>query len=141
MSIEQKVYLPSPKDLEVLAHQRAVIEKLVVPSDLETKYTVAVGKLGTLRAVISADMFKANQTFELQCMGVVLGDVFVLDMGFHWVVVEDEHGRDFALQYKDSSIIIFPLTMISKHVERGENVDVFDLYNGVANIVEEISNR
>ena len=141
MSSDQKVYFPSSQDIEVLAHQRAVIEKLLSPSDLESKYITAPGKLGTLRAVIAANMFKANQTFELQCMGVVLGDAFVLDMGFHWVVVEDEYGRDFALRYKDTSVIVFPITMISKRVERGETVDVFDLYNGVANRFEEISSK
>lgn len=74
-------------------------------------------------------------------MGVVLGDAFVLDMGFHWVVVEDEYGRDFALSYKDTSVIVFPITMISKRVERGETVDVFDLYNGIANRFEEILSK
>lgn len=141
MSSDQKVYLPTSKDIEVLAHQQEVIEKFLSPSDLETKYRTAPGKLGTLRAVISANVFTANQMFELQSMGVVLGDAFVLDMGFHWVVVEDEYGRDFALKYKDTSIIIFPLTMISKRVERGETVDIFDLYNGVANIVIEIEGK
>ena len=136
MSSDQKLYLPSSEDIEVLARHRAVIEKHLSPSDFKTKYRTAAGKLGTLRAVISANIFKANQTFELRSVGVVLGDTFVLDMGFHWIVVEDEYGRDFALTYKGSSIIIFPLTMISKRVERGETVDVFDLYNGVANKVQ-----
>ena len=31
---------------------------------------------------------------------------------------------------------MFPLTMISKRVERGEAVDVFQLFNGVAAEVE-----
>lgn len=141
MSSEQKVYRPSPADLEVMAQQREVIEKLLSPSDLETNYRTAPGKLGTLRAILAADVFKADQTFELQSMGVVLGDVFVLDMGFHWVIVEDAYGRDFGLQYPNSSIIIFPLTMISKRVERGETVDVFELYNGTASEIHRILNE
>ena len=70
-------------------------------------------------------------------MGIVFGDVFVQDMGFSWVMVEDEHGRDPAIRYRETSIILFPLTMISKRIERGEQVDVFDLYNGVAAIAQE----
>ena len=65
-------------------------------------------------------------------MGVVFGEVFVEDMGFHWILVEDEFGRDPAIRFEDTSVIAYPLTMISKRVERGEPVDVFDLYNGVA---------
>ena len=65
-------------------------------------------------------------------MGVVFGEVFVEDMGFHWILVEDEFGRDPAIRFEDTSVIAYALTMISKRVERGEPVDVFDLYNGVA---------
>ena len=35
----------------------------------------------------------------------------------------------------------FPLTMISKRVERGEKVDVFELFNGVAAEVEAVRKR
>lgn len=77
-------------------------------------------------------MFSPRQIYELQCLGIVLGDVFVQDAGFHWIMVEDEHGRDPAIKFQDTSVLLFPLTMISKRIERGETVDVFDLYNGVA---------
>jgi hypothetical protein len=43
------------------------------------------------------------------------------------VAVEDEHGRDPALR-DHSGMLVFPLTMISKRVERGEHVDVVDLF-------------
>jgi hypothetical protein len=141
MAAEQKVDLPSPKDILLLAKHRTVVERLLAPADLNTKYKTGVGKLGALRAIIAAGVYKANQTYELQSMGVVLGDAFVLDMGFHWVIVEDTYGRDFALKYKDTAVIIFPLTMISKRVERGEEVDVFDLYNGVADSVQGILDK
>lgn len=74
-------------------------------------------------------------------MGVVLGDAFVIDLGFHWVLVEDEQGRDFSVNYKDTSVILFPLTMILKRIERGEDVDVCDLYNGLADEVQGILNN
>lgn len=70
-------------------------------------------------------------------MGVVLGDVFVQDMGFHWIIVQHDYGRDPAIKFQNTSVLLFPLTMISKRIERGETVDVFDLYNGVAAIARE----
>lgn len=39
-------------------------------------------------------------------------------------MVTDEYGTDPTLRYKDSTIQVNPLTMISKRVERGEEVDV-----------------
>lgn len=129
---DQKVLSLSHEDLAVQAKQRAVVEKYLSKEDLRGKYRTAAGKLGTLSALLQAKVFSSKQKYELQSMGVVLGDVFVRDMGFKWVIVQDSLGRDPALQYKDSKVLLFPLTMISKRLERGEEVDVFDLYNGVA---------
>jgi hypothetical protein len=52
----------------------------------------------------------------------------VKQLGFHWITVEDEYGQDPAIQFGETSIIAFPLTMVSKRVERGEALDVRDLY-------------
>lgn len=129
---DQKVLSLSPADMLAQQKQRAVVEKYLSKEDLHGKYLTAAGKLGTLRAILQAKIFTVEQTYELQSMGIVLGDVFVQDMGFKWVIVQDSLGRDPALQYRDSKVLLFPLTMISKRIERGEEVDVFDLYNGIA---------
>jgi len=42
------------------------------------------------------------------------------------------------LVLEGTSIILFPQTMISKRIERGEEVDVFDLFNGIVAKVEEL---
>ena len=48
-------------------------------------------------------------------------------MGLAWIAVEDEYGRDPALRDGETSIILFPMTTISKRIERGEIVDVLKL--------------
>ena len=118
--------------MQRLNAQRTLIEKYLADEQSRQKYQTPAGKLGTLRALLKSKAFRRDQTYELQAMGVVLGDVFAQDMGFHWIIVEDEYGRDPALQYQDTSILLYPLTMISKRIERSEEVDVFDLYNGMA---------
>jgi len=120
-----------------LLDQRAVVEKLFEGEDWRQKYQNTAGKLGTIRAILSNGIFKSDQTYELQCLGVVLGDAFVQELSMEWVMAEDRFGRDPAVRLPGTNIILFPLTMISKRVERGETVDVFDLFNGVAARVEE----
>jgi hypothetical protein len=132
LTLEQKIHKLEARDVTALQKQRAVIERFLDDAELKGKYLTAAGKLGTLQALLQKKVFKAQQTRELQSMGVVLGDAFVKDMGFEWVIVKDEVGHDPALRYKKTGILLFPLTMISKRVERGEDVDVFDLYNGVS---------
>ena len=132
----QKVTSPSEADRGRLDDQRAVVEKYLADDSSRAKYKTAAGKLGTIRAILDGNVFNPNQTYELQCLGIVLGDAFALEFGLEWVTVEDEHGRDPAMRLPGTSIILFPLTMISKRIERGEKVDVFDLFNGVAAEVE-----
>jgi hypothetical protein len=138
MAEDQKILPLTATDEQRLEKQRQVITQYLSPEDLKTKYPTAAGKLGTLRALLTARLFSPKQTYELQSLGVVLGDVFIQDLGFHWVMVEDEHGKAPAIRYQETSILLFPLTMISKRIEKGEDVDVFDLYNGIANEVEKL---
>lgn len=128
---EQTVSDLTAEESRRLDEQRAIVTRHLADASVEN-YKTPAGKLGTLRALLQAKMFRADQTRELRAMGVVLGDVFVQDMQFHWVMVQDEYGRDPAIKYKDTSVMLFPLTMISKRVEAGEEVDVFALYNGLA---------
>src|SRR5262245_34017926 len=78
-----------------LADQRAVVERYLGndPQNLEN-YASPAGKLGLLRAIVEAQLFGPTHTYELQCMGVVFGDVFVQVCGWEWQMVEDEAGRD-----------------------------------------------
>jgi hypothetical protein len=45
-----------------------------------------------------------------------------------WVTVEDEYGRDPALNVPGTSVLLFPLTMISKRVEQARDVPLEALY-------------
>ena len=137
---EQKITPVTKADEQKLREQRATVEKYLSNDKSRESYQTPAGKLGTIRA-LQAKIFKAGQRYELECLGVVLGDAFVQEMGFEWVAVEDDYGRDLAVKIPNSSIIVFPLTMISKRLERGEEVDVFDLFNGVAAHVEKLQKQ
>jgi hypothetical protein len=136
---QQKITALTEADQKRLRDQRAVVEAYLGNEDSKRKYQTAAGKLGTIRAVLQAGIFKRDQTYELQCLGIVLGDAFVQELGMEWIMVEDEYGRDPAVRMPGTTIILHPLTMISKRIERGEPVDVFDLFNGIAAQVEEIT--
>lgn len=128
-------------DEKRLREQRAVVENLLGSWDSKRKYKTAAGKLGAIRAILQQGVFKREQNYELQCLGVVFGDALVQQLGMKWVIVADEHGRDPAVQLPKTSIIVYPLTMISKRVERGEQVDVFQLFNGIADQVDQLRQK
>jgi len=135
---EQTVSRLTPSDEAQMAKQRALLEVYLGDADSRKNYQSAAGKLGLLRALLQQEVFQAHQTYELQCMGIVLGDAFVQAWQLQWVMVEDDYGRDPAVKLEGTTRILFPLTMISKRVERGEEVDVFELFNGVAEQLEQM---
>lgn len=133
--------MPTEADRERLRTQRSVIEALIRDEDSRLKYQTPAGKVGLIRAILQKDIFTPTQTYELQCLGIVLGDAFAQELKMEWITVEDEYGRDPALRLPGTSIILFPLTMLSKRIERGEKIDIFDLFNGVAAEVDKVRQR
>ena len=135
---DQKISALTDADQQRLRDQREVVESYLADDSSRQKYQTIAGKLGTIRAILQESSLKPSQTYELQCLGVVLGDAYVQDMKMEWIIVEEPHRRDPAIRFPGTSIVLFPLTMISKRVERGETVDVFDLYNEIAAQVDQL---
>lgn len=138
---EQKITELTNEDKQRLTKQRTVVEAYLGDDQSKQKYRFAPGKLGTIRAILEANIFKPDQTYELQCLGVVLGDALVQELKMEWIIVEDQYGRDPAVRLPGTTVILYPLTMISKRVEKGEEVDVFTLFNAVAAQVEELQKQ
>ena len=128
----------SSEMIENIEAKREWVRDHYTPESI-SEYDSIDGKLHLLDVILSSGWIEVSETLKLQCLGITLGDIFVQDMGFEWIQVEDEQGIDPALQLSDTSIILFPLTMISKRIERGENIDIYRLYEGLKEKIEEIN--
>ena len=80
--------------------------------------------LPVLQRLIDDHAFNKTQTYELQSLGVALGEVMASELPLRWMMVTDEFGTDPTLRYKDTTIQVNALTMISKRIERDEKVNV-----------------
>ncbi|MGB1141159.1 MAG: DUF3806 domain-containing protein, partial [Halioglobus sp.] len=69
-----------------------------------------------------------QQTTELQAMGIVMGDLLASELDMQWVVYTDEIGRSRALRYRGSDDVVFPVTMISRRREVGNEDLVIAIY-------------
>jgi hypothetical protein len=124
---EPKFSQLSERDNERLNQQRAVIGAIA-----KRRYGVATlsrteRDLPILQRIVDDGVLKESQTYELQSLGVVFGDVLASELNLRWVMITDEYGTDPTLRYKGTNININALTMISKRVERNERVDLFRL--------------
>ncbi len=114
-----------PEDELDLAAKR---DWVLSQSEDREKLTSAEGKLHLLDSIIQSKSIRPDETVELQALGVVLGDAIAQELKLEWCMFENENGRDPALIIPDTTIRIFPLTMISKRIEDGEDVDVVELF-------------
>ncbi|HEU4338447.1 MAG TPA: DUF3806 domain-containing protein [Planctomycetota bacterium] len=111
-------------DVSRLERQRSVIATAARQRFGTPGLTKTTADLAVLQRLLDDRAFAKSQTYELQCLGVVLGDVLADELPLRWVMVTDEYGTDPTLRFRDSTIQFNALTMISKRVEKDEAVDV-----------------
>lgn len=125
---EQTISKPLQSDLEGLRERVRWVDARARSRFGNAALSGRLPDLDLLQRLVDAGGIGRDETFHLQSLGLVLGEVLVSELGFHWVIVEDKYGRDLAVKFKDTSVLVFPLTMISKRVERGERPDVRHIF-------------
>jgi hypothetical protein len=118
-----------------LAAKREWVRSHFTP-EARSKYETVEGKLRLVSTILASGWVEAAETLKLQALGVVFGDALAQRCGLEWVLVSDQYGRDAALQLPGTNVIVFPLTSISKRVERGESVDVVALFATACDAVQ-----
>ena len=111
-----------------LERQRAVVSAAAKQRYGTAALTRTRRDLPVLQKLIDDKAFSKSQTYQLQCLGVAFGDVLASELPLRWVIVTDEYGTDPTLRFKDKSLNVNALTMISKRVEKDEAVNVSSFY-------------
>jgi len=109
------------------------------PATARFKNDKAPNELGVIDALLASNEIRPDQTWELQALGVVFGDALARKLMLEWVTVEDEFGKDPALNWPGTSLLCYPLTMISKRIESGEAVDATDMLERTSELLSEMA--
>jgi len=91
--------------------------------------------LTLLQTLLDKHLVRPDQTRKLQAMGIIMGDLLAAEFGLHWVVYQDEVGRSRALRYRETDFVVFPVTMISRRREAGNETPVADIYRKACDII------
>jgi Domain of unknown function (DUF3806) len=128
MSAEESEIQFRPLPKESLAHldkQRSFVASLVAKHLPGQKLEKSKADYILLQRLIDLHAIPADKTWELQSLGVVFGDALASTIpGLAWWEVTDKYGTDPTLRYKQTRLQINALTMISKRIEDGKEVDV-----------------
>lgn len=82
---------------------------------------------------------RAGEDRELECVGVVFGQVLAAQTPLRWVAVHHRQDRIVAaLEFPGTTIAVFPADMIAKRVNRGEHVDFVGLCGGLIDHIQQI---
>jgi Domain of unknown function (DUF3806) len=117
-----------PVDTQFMEQQRARIDELARFDLGKQLQGDKANDLGILQTLLDRRLVRADQTLELQAMGVVMGDLLASELNMEWVIYEDRYGRSRALKIKYSDNFLFPITMISRRAEVGADVQVEKIY-------------
>jgi len=125
----------SKLDLAFMDRQRTLLGDLAA-TELGRRFSGnREADLDLLQTLLDRRLVRPEQTRELQAMGIVLGDLLAAEFDLHWVVYEDNIGRSRALRFEDTDFVVFPVTMISRRREVGDETPVADIYGKAADIV------
>jgi hypothetical protein len=125
----------SKLDLKFMAQQRDTLQDLAA-TNLGRQFSGNRDRhLELLQSLLDKNLVRADQTRELQAMGVIMGDLLSAEFDLHWVIYEDNLGRTRALRYRDSDNFLFPITMISRRREVGNQATVPDIYQKASDII------
>ncbi len=126
----------SLRDRQILEGQRRRADEIA----RDVTYLELNGRLRDLDAlqqIVDRGAVPEDDRYGLQSLGVALGDVMASELGLEWVVYEDDVRPSRALRVPGTDQLVFPVTMISKRVERGVPVDVRELFESAREIVDE----
>jgi hypothetical protein len=90
-------------------------------------------------AILKNGWVSKGETWKLQALGIAFGDAVAQYLMLDWVSVDDEFGSDPALNWPGTSIYSYPMTMISKRMERDEPVDVHELFEATCSRLNEMA--
>jgi len=115
-------------DLTMSKRQREEIQKLVKQNFGPIELKGDTSELYLLQKILDKQLVSKEDSFGLQAMGVVLGDIMAKNLYLNWVSTQDQYGKSRALQYQDTDHLLYPVTMISRRYQNDLPCDINQLY-------------
>lgn len=96
-----------------------------------------IDDLRLLQRIMDEGLINQTQKVQQQAMGVVLGDIYVNELGLEWRVYRDDEGKSRAVCLPKTTHCLFPITMISKRASLGAKPDIRALYQRGVSLIED----
>ena len=126
-----------PDMLAQVAINREWVENWIA-HESQIDYTDPGNMIALVRAILDSGEVGRDETAKLRALGTYLGLAISAATGWPAKQLTDEQGTDFVLVFREPDGVVFPSTLLSKRIEAGEEVDVFELVTGLITEVQEV---
>lgn len=93
-------------------------------------------KLAIAQRIIDSGDIGVAEVWKMNAVGVLFGDALKQAIGdkLAWVVAEDSSGRAYALSWKHTTVLIYPLSAIKSRMVASEPIDLQALFGEYSSI-------
>src|SRR5262245_4451663 len=121
--VEQSIRPATAADRARISLQVAAVQDMLGSRYGKAQLRQTKDDLRLLQRLQDDGALSAERQKELECVGIAFGQILAAQTPLVWVTVEWQGQRDLGLQYPQTTVIVFPGSMIAKRVNRGERVE------------------
>jgi hypothetical protein len=136
--LEQSIRPATDADLGCISAQEAAVLGILRAQYGEVQLRHTEDDLRLLQRLHDDSILRAGQENELECVGIVFGQVLAAQTPLRWITVEWQGERVLGLQYPNTTVTVLPGSMIAKRVNRGERIDFVSLFRSTVAQVEQM---
>jgi hypothetical protein len=115
-------------DRSFLERQVQFVDELA-RTELGTQLRNNYGDLAVLQTIVDRELIDSKDTEGLQALGAVIANLMLADVpSLEWKIYKDALGRSRALCAKLTKECLFPITMLSRRMEKGLKPNVKKVY-------------
>ena len=128
--MENTLRIEAPTEADIDRIARALLHAQQVTAEvLGSTLDGTRRDLSLIQQLLDTRTIERESTYTLHSLGLAFGRTFLREnKDFDWWMVEDERGRDPVLRYRNSTLLTYPKTMLSKRIEDGEHPNVIHLF-------------
>lgn len=136
--MDRLIEVPTEEEMTYIARQWILANRMS-----EELFSISLDRtikdLNTLQKILDANILTVEHSSQLSAIGIAFAQVFINEVpDYDWWMVEDECGRDVAMRYKETSLVIFPESMIFNRIEDNVTFTIDELFDDLRNDLGEI---
>lgn len=101
-----------------------------------------LGKVWLIRELLAKGFAQPDEVLKLQSLGILFGDALAQEIPLlSWKRVTDRFGRSPALVFGNTALVVYPVSIIQKRVQRGEVFDAIELFSAQCAHIRDVSRK